>query len=116
MNMPSRQAQRDRPAERGGEAIRRPCAAHPHMQRLALRARGRRPELVCLLVDLRNREMVGVLGGSMQGYRSGEGGVRCARVTYIPSFLRGGAFEGLRFSPFLLLDFDTVGKNQNKHA
>lgn len=63
MNMPSRQAQRDRPAERGGEAIRRPCAAHPHMQRLALRARGRRPELVCLLVDLRNREMVGCSAG-----------------------------------------------------
>ena len=30
--------------------------------------------------------------------------------------LRGSAFGGLRFLLFLLLDFDTVGKNQNRHA
>ena len=29
---------------------------------------------------------------------------------------RGSAFGGLRFLLFLLLDFDTVGKNQNRHA
>ena len=33
-----------------------------------------------------------------------------------PLFLRGSAFGGLRFLLFLLLDFDTVGKNQNRHA
>lgn len=30
--------------------------------------------------------------------------------------LRGSAFEGLRFLLLPLLDFDTVGKNQIKHA
>ena len=40
---------------------------------------------------------------------------KTAPVLY-PLFLRGSAFGGLRFSPFLSLDFDTVGKNQNKHA
>ena len=40
---------------------------------------------------------------------------KTAPVLY-PLFLRGSAFGGLRFSPFLSLDFDTVGKNQNRHA
>ena len=40
---------------------------------------------------------------------------KTAPVLY-PLFLRGSAFGGLRFLLFLLLDFDTVGKNQNRHA
>ena len=40
---------------------------------------------------------------------------KTAPVLY-PFFLRGSAFGGLRFLLFLLLDFDTVGKNQNRHA
>ena len=40
---------------------------------------------------------------------------KTAPVLY-PLFFRGSAFGGLRFLLFLLLDFDTVGKNQNRHA
>ena len=40
---------------------------------------------------------------------------KTAPVLY-PLFLRGSAFGGLRFLLFLLLDFDNVGKNQNRHA
>ena len=40
---------------------------------------------------------------------------KTAPVLY-PLFLRGSAFGGLRFLLFLLLDFDTAGKNQNRHA
>ena len=40
---------------------------------------------------------------------------KTAPVLY-PLFLRGSAFGGLRFLLFLSLDFDTVGKNQIKHA
>ena len=40
---------------------------------------------------------------------------KTAPVLY-PLFLRGSAFGGLRFLLFLLLGFDTVGKNQNRHA
>ena len=40
---------------------------------------------------------------------------KTAPVLY-PLFLRGSAFGGLRFLLFLLLDFDAVGKNQNRHA
>ena len=40
---------------------------------------------------------------------------KTAPVLY-PLFLRGSAFGGLRFLLFLLLDFGTVGKNQNRHA
>ena len=76
----SRRAQRGRRAERGGEALRRPRAAHPRVQRLDLRARRRRLELRLPAGRPAQPRDNGTFRGAAQGCRPSEGGVRDARA------------------------------------
>lgn len=76
----SRRTQRGRRAERGGEALRRPRAAHPRVQRLDLRARRRRLELRLPAGRPAQPRDNGAFRGAAQGCRPSEGGVRDARA------------------------------------
>ncbi len=97
VQMPPQRAQRGRAAQRGGQALRRACAARLRVQRPDLRARRRRMELRLPArrpAQPRDRR---ALGGAAQGRRTGEGGVRDGRV---PPVRHPGLPYGIRGSEF----------------
>ena len=80
VQMPSRQAQRGRPAERGRQGVRRARAAHPRVQRPDLRARRRRLELRLPARRPEQPRDRRPFRRTAQGRRPGEGRLRDAGV------------------------------------
>ena len=78
--MPPRKAQRSRPAERGGQAARRPHPAHPRAQRPRLRSGRRRLELRLPADRPAQPRDRGTFGRAAQGRRPGRGRARGAGV------------------------------------
>ena len=78
--MPPRKAQRSRPAERGGQAARRPRPAHPRAQRPRLRSGRRRLELRLPADRPAQPRDRGTFGRAAQGRRPGRGRARGAGV------------------------------------